>query len=237
MYQKDQSIDFDKEYRDIESTRADLSSKVEEFLEITGELGQFVGSGMNGDETRIDNSKKLKYFIERLGAVRDSLSASYLQTPNDDFMESASQQMGPNTKSKTFVPLKIRVAPKPQNFTQISLTRPKTGEISEFHGENVNLGPVLNSISISKTPNFVLNERTWKALQDFESKKEPEKICGSKSVGIQTSPLPFGPSTTSNYLLSEVRPWGKAAQCLPKKGLGLYVTQPQIPAIPAKDRN
>jgi hypothetical protein len=50
----------------------------------------------------------------------------------------------------------------------------------------------------------------------------------SRNMGSQTNPLPFGPPTTSHYLLGEVRPWGAKAECLPMKGLGMY--QPKAPA-------
>lgn len=49
---------------------------------------------------------------------------------------------------------------------------------------------------------------------------------GGYSVGVQTQDLKFGPSTNTQYLLGEVRPWGAKANCLPRTGLGHY--QPRL---------
>jgi hypothetical protein len=47
-----------------------------------------------------------------------------------------------------------------------------------------------------------------------------------RSIGIQTNPLSFGPPTTTQFLLGEIRPWGVKAECLPMKGLGMYKPKP-----------
>ncbi|KAI9209794.1 uncharacterized protein BJ171DRAFT_485041 [Polychytrium aggregatum] len=47
-----------------------------------------------------------------------------------------------------------------------------------------------------------------------------------RSVSTQTRPLPFSESVTSKFLLTDLRPWGPPAQCLPKKGAGLFVAKP-----------
>ncbi|KAJ3048155.1 hypothetical protein HK097_010817 [Rhizophlyctis rosea] len=50
-----------------------------------------------------------------------------------------------------------------------------------------------------------------------------------KNVGVQTMPMRFGQQTDTQKLLSEVRPWGPPALCLPKKGIGLYLARPVLP--------
>ncbi|KAJ3003619.1 hypothetical protein HKX48_001669 [Thoreauomyces humboldtii] len=46
-----------------------------------------------------------------------------------------------------------------------------------------------------------------------------------REVAVQTLPLPFAPNTKTQYLLSEVRQWGPAAQTLPAKGIGNYMAR------------
>ncbi|KAJ3269364.1 hypothetical protein HDV01_001478 [Terramyces sp. JEL0728] len=46
-----------------------------------------------------------------------------------------------------------------------------------------------------------------------------------RTIGIQTNPFKFGPSVNTDYLLGDVRPWGNKAECLPQKGLGMYVSR------------
>lgn len=60
------------------------------------------------------------------------------------------------------------------------------------------------------------------------SKQPTLPAIKTKNSSSQTAPLPFGPSTTTEFLLSEVRPWGQPAQSLPKKGLGMYLARPLL---------
>ncbi|KAJ1327308.1 hypothetical protein BSLG_010650 [Batrachochytrium salamandrivorans] len=65
--------------------------------------------------------------------------------------------------------------------------------------------------------NIPLKHQTVASIPREQSKQD---------VGVQTNPLPFGQSSTSQYLLGELRPWGPHAVCFPKKGAGLYQSRP-----------
>ncbi|OAJ44441.1 hypothetical protein BDEG_27667 [Batrachochytrium dendrobatidis JEL423] len=54
---------------------------------------------------------------------------------------------------------------------------------------------------------------------------------GRKDVGVQTKPLPFGQTPTSQYLLGELRPWGAVARCLPRSGVRSYQARPVVKSI------
>jgi hypothetical protein len=45
---------------------------------------------------------------------------------------------------------------------------------------------------------------------------------GTITIGTQTNDIQFGPKVDTEYLLGDVRPWGKQSELLPKKGAGLY---------------
>lgn len=55
-------------------------------------------------------------------------------------------------------------------------------------------------------------------------KRVPEIIPQGplKESSVQTDPMPFGPPVNSSFLLGDLRPWGKPATTLPKKGVGLF---------------
>ncbi|KAJ3324013.1 hypothetical protein HDV06_000989 [Boothiomyces sp. JEL0866] len=68
-------------------------------------------------------------------------------------------------------------------------------------------------------------EPTKKFVYDNEYKPDILSFGTQRTIGIQTNPFKFGPPVNTEYLLGEVRPWGPKAECLPPKGLGMYVSR------------
>ncbi|KAJ3129332.1 hypothetical protein HK098_001744 [Nowakowskiella sp. JEL0407] len=233
-----ESEDTEKEYRELESNKMELALKVAEFIEILEEF----------DMTTNPQLENIKYLSERVKYIKDSLVNSYLvKLPRNSDAKylSTSQSSTPFPKSASFInqqtntqpplPHPTSTPPNPTNPTKNQNNESNQNnqpipyhpvEISKFHGANVDLNPIFRAKTPSEIPNFELNQKTITALREFEKSRENESVPKLQSVGVQTSGV-FGIST--EVLLSEVRPWGKSARCLPKKGLGLYV--PQIPAI------
>ncbi|KAI8801555.1 hypothetical protein BJ742DRAFT_836966, partial [Cladochytrium replicatum] len=85
-------------------------------------------------------------------------------------------------------------------------------------------------MKVQEIPPIQLDEATTEALRDWRqrnptSQRQNQEFL-TQNKAVQTEPLPFGPRTAAQHLLSELRPWGPPASCLPRKGLGLYVARP-----------
>ncbi|KAJ3225724.1 hypothetical protein HK099_006337 [Clydaea vesicula] len=223
------AIDYqDKEGNTLEDNAVkNLSLKKFEEEEILNFIKEFLTTGIGGEGNSIVSMSSLKNMIDRIKSTikidvkcpdglerkgRESLGP-ILQTNSAQkklILTSTSPALGkrasPNLKTL------LNHIPSTLKVLQYNEKLKENGEESCLNEECSNVLTIQNNISVEEN-DAVIHRTNLFSRNGIKM----------KSIAVQTRNLQFGPKMVkTDQLLSELRPWGPTAHCMPKKGTGLY---------------
>ncbi|KAJ3308078.1 hypothetical protein HDV04_001830, partial [Boothiomyces sp. JEL0838] len=175
--------------------------------ESEGFLEQLSATDSQQQLDSVTNSLKESEFLSK-----EDLNSQELKFP-DDYEEDQSEIDDSEASTPKLSNASISSKKSSEKIQAVTLTPRKPGKEMNQYQRKIEL----NFMKMIKS--------TKKVVYDNEYKPDILSFGTQRTIGIQTTPFNFGPPVNTEYLLGEVRPWGKKAEYLPPKGLGMYVSR------------
>ncbi|KAJ3389949.1 hypothetical protein HDU92_000759 [Lobulomyces angularis] len=221
----------DKEGNTLEDNAVkNLSLKKFEEEEILNFIKEFLTTGIGGEGNSIVSMSSLKNMIDRIKSTIkiDVKSSDGLERKEFKGRESLGPILQTNSAQKKLILTSTSPAlgkraspnlktllnhiPSTLKVLQYNEKLKENGEESCLNEECSNVLTIQNNISVEEN-DAVIHRTNLFSRNGIKM----------KSIAVQTRNLQFGPKMVkTDQLLSELRPWGPTAHCMPKKGTGLY---------------